>query len=71
MTFNITKPTEKIKIKPLRLYQTAVDFRDADYETVFVLKQHINYLERLEVRRKIARVDYQTLSLDNTCNETF
>lgn len=66
------KYTEKVKkIKPLRLYHTTVDFRDADYEIAFVLKQHINYLERLEVRRKIARVDYQTLSLDNTWNETF
>lgn len=55
----------------MRLYHTTVDFRDADYEIAFVLKQHINYLERLEVRRKIARVDYQTLSLDNTWNETF
>lgn len=37
-----------------------------DYKIVFVLKQHINYPERLEVRRRIARVDYQALSLDST-----
>lgn len=50
----------------MRLYHTTVDFRDADYEIVFVQNQHINYPESLEVSRKIARVDYQVLSLDNT-----
>lgn len=59
------------KANPLRFYHTAVDFRDADYEIVFTQKQHINYPESLEVSRKIARVDYQFLCLDNTWSLTF